>query len=361
MDQEFYRQVPYRFFNNDINTDACKLEKLTNLFPDMKATIELGKYLFIHIIKSFFFFTELFKINNFSRTIDRLSRIYTVLTALDTRDDTLHLFLGPYHLSLGPAVFAALHIKSASAALLVAARPPITDGTGTHRRKRRREAVLRRFRRAVRKLTLVKSIVDQLRPASVLTPYNQYELQTHGIYDLVLAGRAPDANLLFTNDNFLEQLHNIDSIECSGERSPLLASNFFKINNLLNLLSSSQQQPTQPLEASIATSKGTMMRFKSNESLVNATNNNDPGGLINSTAMCCSYHQNSSPYLMFPVNRPLSPQPSQFLTTGFRSRQNSTSNLLRTPPVLSRQSTVCYRHKQIYIYVKNIKLCRANI
>jgi hypothetical protein len=41
MDQEFYRQVPYRFFNES-NTDACKLEKLTNLFPDMKATIELG-------------------------------------------------------------------------------------------------------------------------------------------------------------------------------------------------------------------------------------------------------------------------------------------------------------------------------
>ncbi len=44
MDQEFYRHVPYRFFNNDINTDACKLEKLTDLFPDMKATIELGRF-----------------------------------------------------------------------------------------------------------------------------------------------------------------------------------------------------------------------------------------------------------------------------------------------------------------------------
>ncbi len=27
---------------NESNTDACKLEKLTNLFPDMKSTIELG-------------------------------------------------------------------------------------------------------------------------------------------------------------------------------------------------------------------------------------------------------------------------------------------------------------------------------
>lgn len=42
MDKNFYRQVPYRFFTNESNTDACKLEKLTNLFPDMKQTIELG-------------------------------------------------------------------------------------------------------------------------------------------------------------------------------------------------------------------------------------------------------------------------------------------------------------------------------
>lgn len=42
MDKEYYRQVPYRFFNHESNTDACRLEKLTNLFPDMKAAIELG-------------------------------------------------------------------------------------------------------------------------------------------------------------------------------------------------------------------------------------------------------------------------------------------------------------------------------
>ncbi len=42
MDKGYYRQVPYRFFTNESNTDACKLEKLTNLFPEMKATIELG-------------------------------------------------------------------------------------------------------------------------------------------------------------------------------------------------------------------------------------------------------------------------------------------------------------------------------
>lgn len=43
MDKGYYRQVPYRFFTNQSETDTCKLEKLTNLFPEMKSTIELGE------------------------------------------------------------------------------------------------------------------------------------------------------------------------------------------------------------------------------------------------------------------------------------------------------------------------------
>ena len=43
MDKEYYRQVPYRFFCNESDTDVCKLEQLTNLFPDKKETIRLGK------------------------------------------------------------------------------------------------------------------------------------------------------------------------------------------------------------------------------------------------------------------------------------------------------------------------------
>jgi len=64
MDKGYYRQVPYRFFTNESNTDACKLEKLTNLFPDMKATIELGTINLLFNIKrkrnfsSFFFFLK---------------------------------------------------------------------------------------------------------------------------------------------------------------------------------------------------------------------------------------------------------------------------------------------------------------
>ncbi len=42
MDREVYRSVPFRFAINESNADLCKLEKLTNLFPDMKQIIELG-------------------------------------------------------------------------------------------------------------------------------------------------------------------------------------------------------------------------------------------------------------------------------------------------------------------------------
>ncbi len=41
-EKEVFRPVPYRFLLNESNSDICKLEKLTNLFPDMKASIELG-------------------------------------------------------------------------------------------------------------------------------------------------------------------------------------------------------------------------------------------------------------------------------------------------------------------------------
>ena len=121
-----------------------------------------------------------------------------------------------------------------------------SGGNELHRRRRRREAVLRRFRRVVRKLTLVKSIIDQLQPASVLTPYNQYELYSHGIYDLVLAGRIQQCtDTMFVGDQFFEQLKNFNDVANTGERNPLLASNFIKINNLLSLLSSPQQQQQQ--------------------------------------------------------------------------------------------------------------------
>jgi len=151
---------------------------------------------------------------------------------------------------------------------------------------------------------------------------------------------------MFINDTFLNQLQNFDFVTNSGERSPLLATNFIKINNLLNLLSTSHPQPqSQTLDHSITTTNGKMIRIKSNESLANIPNNNDTEALINSLTVCCSQHSQTSPYVMYPVNRPASPQRNQFLSTGVRSRCNSNSNLLKTPSVLSRQSTVCYIHK----------------
>jgi hypothetical protein len=251
---------------------------------------------------------------------------------------------------LGPALFAALHFKQASSALLVASHSTTISGNETQRRKRRRDAVIRRFRRAVRKLTLVKSIVDQLRPASVLTPYNQYELHSQGIYDLVLAGHIQQsANAMFISDQFLEQLNNFDLVTNAGERSPLLASNFIKINNLLNLLSSSQQQKqqSQTSDSTSTTTSRRRLRIKSNESIANTTNNNDSESLVNSMPVCCSRHRQTSPYVMYPIPRPMSPQPGQYLSAGSHSRYNSNSNLLKTPSVLSRQSTVCYIYKSL--------------
>ena len=42
MDKGYYRLVPYRFFL-DAAADRCKLEKLINLFPEMKSVIEIGE------------------------------------------------------------------------------------------------------------------------------------------------------------------------------------------------------------------------------------------------------------------------------------------------------------------------------
>jgi len=55
-DKDIYRTVPYRFLINETNADKCKLEKLTNLFPDMKEIIELGKLIkFLRKTKFFVF------------------------------------------------------------------------------------------------------------------------------------------------------------------------------------------------------------------------------------------------------------------------------------------------------------------
>jgi hypothetical protein len=253
--------------------------------------------------------------------IDRLSHIYIVTTALDVRDDTLHLFLGPYHLSLGPAIFGALRFKNVSTLLLSA--------SVSNPSKRRREAVLRRFRRAVRKLILVKSIIDQLRLASILTPFNQYELYTRGIYDLVLAGHSQNLHSILNDKDFTEQINNIQS----EERSSLLASNFFKINAILHLLAPTQhqQQPDNNL------TRGNITQTISNETNSNTTNTNDHKHLLDSGTMCCSQHCRDLPLVKLPMSQPISHQP---ISTGSRSRLNSGHNLRKNSASLSRQDTV---------------------
>jgi hypothetical protein len=61
-DRDSFRIVPYRFLINGLETDICKLEKLTNLFPDMKAVIELGmliqSFRITKIMFVFFFFAK---------------------------------------------------------------------------------------------------------------------------------------------------------------------------------------------------------------------------------------------------------------------------------------------------------------
>jgi hypothetical protein len=55
MDQDAYRLVPYRFCAGEIESESSRLEKLGNLFPDMKAAIELGT----SFVRPFFFFITL--------------------------------------------------------------------------------------------------------------------------------------------------------------------------------------------------------------------------------------------------------------------------------------------------------------
>ncbi|CAF0948774.1 unnamed protein product [Rotaria sordida] len=307
MDKGVYRLVPYRFFINESHLNVCKLEKLTNLFPEMKLIIEL----------------ELFKINNLSRMVERLSLIYKVSPVVDNRDDTLHLFLGPYHLTLGPAIFGALHFKNISTALLASSHSKSKTDNTNQSHKRRREAVLRRFRRTVRKLIFIKSIIDQVHLASVLTPYNQYALYKQGIYDLALAGHIHGTNSVFYDENFIEQMNNTRLMSASENENPLLASKFIKINSILQLLSppTAQQQPDNN------STIGNITEPKSDSSISYTTDENSSKSFINSTNLCCPQHINTQDGPMFPVSRSTNYQSNSFLSqespSGVQSRRNS--------------------------------------
>lgn len=267
--------------------------------------------------------------------INRLSNIYSATSAVDTRDDTLHIFLGPYHLSLGPAVFGAMRFKNVSKALLASSQAKSSNGNSTQSKKRRHDAALRRFRRAVRKLIHIKSIVDKLRIASILTPYNQYQLYTHGIYDLVLAGHKHLSDSVFIEEDFLEQIHDIKSTKEVDHKNPLVASQYIKINTLLQLLSpSSQQQPENN------PTPGQVPSVESEDTKSRTTNEHSSQSLLPSANICCSHHFQNARHMMFPLQRSISHQPTPFITLESQSRRNSRMESRRNSSVLPQSTLV---------------------
>ena len=255
-----------------------------------------------------------------------------MFTALDVRDDTMHLFLGPYHLCLGPALCAAYRFRHLSNALLAAssAKKTTNDLTSIDKqRRRRREMILRRFRRIVRKLTMIKSILHQLRLTSILTPYNQYELINNGIYDLVLAGHQSNASMIFDDQTFVEEIEHLRPMTHPDDKSFLLTSNFIKMNTLLHLLSTSHQDESNrsanlPLPEPLSTEsdeKGSEM-------------------LLDTTTMCCAQHNQYSPMIKLPTRTSML-SPTVQLTT----KKNNTHGSQRSSLVLTRQNTVSISHR----------------
>ena len=192
------------------------------------------------------------------------------------------------------------------------------------KQKRRRETVLRRFRRTVRKIILIRSILDQIRLGSVLTPYNQHELTSNGIYDLVLAGHQSNGQCKLDEATVAEEFDRLQTLNYPEQKSFLLASNFIKVSTLLYLMT-----PFRAAESgapSIPVNEPT-------------SNPNDPKGILDTSPLCCSQHGQRTSLVMLPIKPPAPPPPppSQLMSSGSRSRLSSTQS---HRPVLSRQNTV---------------------
>lgn len=262
--------------------------------------------------------------------INRLSNIYNATSAIDTRDDTLHIFLGPYHISLGPAVFGAMRFKNVSKALLASSQAKTLNGNSTQSQKRRHDATLRRFRRAVRKLIHIRSIIEKLRIASILTPYNQYQLYQGGIYDLVLAGYKHISESVFTDDEFHEQINALHSTNDIDHQNPLVASQYIKLNTLLQLLSST------PHPSENNSSPGQVPSAGSDDTKSLSTNEHNSQSLIDSANICCSHHCQNARHMMFPIQRPISQSSSPFYALESRSRRDSRIEFRRSSSVIQQ-------------------------
>ncbi len=279
--------------------------------------------------------------------VNRLSKVFTVLTAIDNHDDAIHLFLGPYHLSLGPAVYGAFHFQNVSAALLASSHSKTSSGNTHQHYKRRHEAVLRRFRRAVRKLIHIKSIIDQLRLASILTPYNQYELYTHGTYDLVLAGHMHKSHSVFNDDDFTEQINAFRSMNKFEKEHSLVATKFVKINTLLRLLS-----PTPP-QSENNSLPGKIPQNRPNDSSTYPTNENSSKSLHNSTTLCCSQHDQNMSLFKLAINQSISHQPTHLLPSESHSRRYNKPNVRRTAFARRNKISVSLTYIQIKLIQEN--------
>jgi len=220
--------------------------------------------------------------NNFERLMNRLSSVYSPMKVIDDRDDTSHIYLGPYHISMNSESFGALHFKNISTAILTA-----STSSKSNENKRRHDAILRRFRRAVRKLIYIKSIIDQLRIASILTPVNQYELYSKGIYDLVLAGHQHNPSSKFYDNEFVRQINEFHTMSKFEQEHLFLASRFIQINTLLHLLTPSPYQH----DYHSTNSK------KFDETLAQTSINS----ILDKLTICCVKHAHDMPVIMFPI------------------------------------------------------------
>jgi hypothetical protein len=264
--------------------------------------------------------------------ITRLSAIYKVSTALDVRDDTLHLFFGPYHICLGSAMYAAQRFKNISNALLATSNTKtnkIKDKTSNN--KRQRET---RFRRLTHKLILIKSILNQLRSSSILTLYNQYALSNNGIYELVLAGDQQNVQSMFDDPSSRKELDRLQTMYHPEETSYLLSSNFIKINALLHLLSATIQ------ENESNTAHTHHVPTQSNESTSLTSNNVHTKSLLNEQTVCCSHHHQPSSLIAMPLVQPTIAQATARPSTSSTSRRSNSQSLIRAKAILSRQNTV---------------------
>jgi hypothetical protein len=171
--------------------------------------------------------------------------------------------------------------------------------------------------------------------ASILTPYNQYELYRNGIYDLVLAGHIHKSHSIFNDDDFTQQINDFRSMKNFPKESSLLATKFVKIQALLQLLSPTPHSDNNSIS-------GQTIQTRSDE----ITNENLSKSTIDSSNLCCTQHNQSSPLVPFPINRSISQQSTQFFSNESNSRRNTKYKSRRHSSARLKQGAVSFTYIQ---------------